>query len=250
MEILFLLLACLAAFMAGILNSLAGGGSFITLPALLFIGIPPVLANTTSAAVLLPGYLGSVFGFKKTYKTIQIRSLIPLLIITLIFSVGGAYLLINSSDEFFLKFIPLLIMAATLLFIINPSYEEEIEKSNSTLLKKFGLSLISTYGGYFNGGLGIALLSVLSLDSEFSLKQISAIKSSLSLMITLVSVSIFFLNDFIVWSYVFFMMIFSILGGFLGARVTEALPTVYVRRFIILVGVLLSLSLMYLNYFN
>ena len=245
-----MLLACLAAFMAGILNSLAGGGSFITLPALLFIGIPPVLANTTSAAVLLPGYLGSVFGFKKTYKTIQIRSLIPLLIITLIFSVGGAYLLINSSDEFFLKFIPLLIMAATLLFIINPSYEEEIEKSNSTLLKKFGLSLISTYGGYFNGGLGIALLSVLSLDSEFSLKQISAIKSSLSLMITLVSVSIFFLNDFIVWSYVFFMMIFSILGGFLGARVTEALPTVYVRRFIILVGVLLSLSLMYLNYFN
>ena len=245
-----MLLACLAAFMAGILNSLAGGGSFITLPALLFIGIPPVLANTTSAAVLLPGYLGSVFGFKKTYKTIQIRSLIPLLIITLIFSVGGAYLLINSSDEFFLKFIPLLIMAATLLFIINPSYEEEIEKSNSTLLKKFGLSLISTYGGYFNGGLGIALLSVLSLDSEFSLKQISAIKSSLSLMITLVSVSIFFLNDFIVWSYVFFMMIFSILGGFLGARVTEALPTIYVRRFIILVGVLLSFSLMYLNYFN
>ena len=245
-----MLLACLAAFMAGILNSLAGGGSFITLPALLFIGIPPVLANTTSAAVLLPGYLGSVFGFKKTYKTIQIRSLIPLLIVTLIFSVGGAYLLINSSDEFFLKFIPLLIIAATLLFIINPSYEEETEKSNSTLLKKFGLSLVSTYGGYFNGGLGIALLSVLSLDSEFSLKQISAIKSSLSLMITLVSVSIFFLNDFIVWSYVFFMMIFSILGGFLGARVTEALPTIYVRRFIILVGVLLSFSLMYLNYFN
>ena len=245
-----MLLACLAAFMAGILNSLAGGGSFITLPALLFIGIPPVLANTTSAAVLLPGYLGSVFGFKKTYRTIQIRSLIPLLIITLIFSVGGAYLLINSSDEFFLKFIPLLIMAATLLFIINPNSEEETETSHSTLVKKFGLSLISTYGGYFNGGLGIALLSVLSLDREFSLKQISAIKSSLSLMITLVSVSVFFLNDFIVWSYVFYMMIFSILGGFLGARVTEALPTVYVRRFIIFVGVSLSFSLMYLNYFN
>mgnify|MGYP002855603411 CR=1 FL=1 len=122
-----MLLACLAAFMAGILNSLAGGGSFITLPALLFIGIPPVLANTTSAAVLLPGYLGSVFGFKKTYRTIQIRSLIPLLIVTLIFSVGGAYLLINSSDEFFLKLIPLLIMAATLLFIINPNFFNKVE---------------------------------------------------------------------------------------------------------------------------
>lgn len=251
MEILSLFLACLAAFLAGTLNSLAGGGSFITLPALLYVGITPVLANTTSAAALLPGYLGSVFGFKETYRTINLASLIPLLIITLIFSVGGAYLLINSSDEFFLEFIPILVFLATLLFIFNRTLEEEKKINNSrNLTKKIGLSLVSTYGGYFNGGLGIALLSVLSLDKQFTLKQISAIKSSLSFLITFISVSIFFFNGFIVWSYVLYMMFFSVLGGFFGAKITEALPTIYVRNFIIIVGLSLSFSLMYLSYFS
>ena len=110
--------------------------------------------------------------------------------------------------------------------------------------------MVSTYGGYFNGGLGIALLSVLSLDKQFTLKQISAIKSSLSFLITFISVSIFFFNGFIVWSYVLYMMFFSVLGGFFGAKITEALPTIYVRNFIIIVGLSLSFSLMYLSYFS
>ena len=96
----------MAAFLAGVLNSLAGGGSFITLPALLFTGVSPVLANTTSAAVLLPGYLGSVVGFKNTFSTFDFKKIIPLLLLTAICSVVGAILLVNSSDEFFLKFIP------------------------------------------------------------------------------------------------------------------------------------------------
>jgi uncharacterized membrane protein YfcA len=82
---------CIAAFLAGGLNSLAGGGSFITLPALLYAGITPVLANTTSAAVLLPGYLGSVMGFKNTFSTLNLKKLMPLLALTIIFSIGGAY---------------------------------------------------------------------------------------------------------------------------------------------------------------
>jgi len=107
-EILNLFLVCTAAFLAGGLNALAGGGSFITLPALLFTGIPPVLANTTSAAVLLPGYLGSVVGFKNTFSRIDYKKILPLMFIALLFSVGGAISLINTSNEFFLKFIPYL----------------------------------------------------------------------------------------------------------------------------------------------
>ena len=250
MEILNLLLVCLAAFLAGCLNSLAGGGSFITLPALLFVGIPPVLANTTSAAVLLPGYLGSVLGFKNTFSTIDYKKILPLLLISIICSVGGAISLINTSNEFFLKFIPFLILIATLMFIINPSLNQTQSSTSSNFLRNFGLALVSTYGGYFNGGLGIALLSVLSLGKEFSLKQMSAIKSFLSFLITTVSVIIFFLNDFIVWSYVFYMVFFSIMGGFLGAKLTELLPFQWVRRFIILVGSVLSFSLIYTSYFK
>jgi len=83
---------------------------------------------------------------------------------------------------------------------------------------------------------------------DFSLKQLSAIKSLLSLFITLVSVSIFFLNNFIAWSFVFYMMFFSIFGGFIGAKLTEVLPNQLLRRFIILVGISLSISLFTLNY--
>ena len=250
MEILNLLLVCSAAFLAGCLNSLAGGGSFITLPALLFVGIPPVLANTTSAAVLLPGYLGSVLGFKNTFSTIDYKKLLPLLLISIICCVGGAISLIKTSNEFFLKFIPFLILIATLMFIINPSLNQTQSSTSSGFLRNIGLALVSTYGGYFNGGLGIALLSVLSLGKEFSLKQMSAIKSFLSFLITTVSVIIFFFNDFIVWSYVFYMVFFSIMGGFLGAKLTELLPSQWVRRFIILVGSVLSFSLIYTSYFK
>jgi len=247
-EILNLFLVCTAAFLAGGLNALAGGGSFITLPALLFTGIPPVLANTTSAAVLLPGYLGSVVGFKNTFSRIDYKKILPLMFIALLFSVGGAISLINTSNEFFLKFIPYLILIATLMFVINPSSNQTLSSTSSGFLRNTGLAFVSTYGGYFNGGLGIALLSVLSLGQEFSLKQMSAIKSFLSFMITTVSVIIFFLNDFIVWGYVFYMVFFSILGGFFGARLTEFIPSKLVRWFIIVVGFVLSISLIYTSY--
>ena len=227
---------------------MAGGGSFITLPALLYSGITPVLANTTSAAVLLPGYLGSVIGFKNTFSTLDLKKLIPLLVLTIIFSIGGAYLLINSSDEFFLQFIPFLILIATLLFLFNPSSELASVNSSASLPQKIGLSIVSTYGGYFNGGLGIALLSVLSLGSQFSLKQMSAVKSLISFLITTVSVCVFLFNGFIVWSYVVYMIIFSVLGGFTGAKLTEVLPTKLVRKFIIFVGLSLSASLIFIGY--
>lgn len=239
----------MAAFLAGVLNSLAGGGSFITLPALLFTGVSPVLANTTSAAVLLPGYLGSVVGFKNTFSTFDFKKIIPLLLLTAICSVVGAILLVNSSDEFFLKFIPFLILLATLLFMFNPASKAGSSSNSKGIYQKIGLSAVSVYGGYFNGGLGIALLSVLSLGQEFSLKQMSAIKPLLSLLITAVSVSIFIFNSFIVWSYVFYMVFFSVLGGFLGAKLTEILPTQLLRKFIILVGFTLSATLIYMGYF-
>ena len=227
---------------------MAGGGSFITLPALLYSGITPVLANTTSAAVLLPGYLGSVIGFKNTFSTLDLKKLIPLLALTIIFSIGGAYLLINSSDEFFLQFIPFLILIATLLFLFSPTSELASVNTSASLPQKIGLSIVSTYGGYFNGGLGIALLSVLSLGSQFSLKQMSAVKSLISFLITTVSVCVFLFNGFIVWSYVVYMIIFSVLGGFTGAKLTEVLPTKLVRKFIIFVGLSLSAYLIFIGY--
>ena len=249
MENLNLLWVCSAAFLAGGLNSLAGGGSFITLPALLFAGVSPVLANTTSAAALLPGYFGSVLGFRATFSTLEIKKLLPLLVITIACSIIGAFFLINSSDQFFMHFIPFLVLIATLLFIFNSRIEKDSPTNSSTLFQKTGLSLVSAYGGYFNGGLGIALLSVLSLGKEFSIKQMSAVKSLLSFLITTISVSVFILNGFVVWSYVVYMVFFSVIGGFFGAKLTERLPTLIIRKFVIFIGLSLSASLIFISYF-
>ena len=243
MEPIFnVLIVCLAAFLAGNLNALAGGGSFITLPALVFLGIPPITANTTSAASLLPGYFGSVIGFKNLYRDIDQKHIIALAFIASISSVLGAILLINTKDEVFISFLPWLILLATLLFIFNPKRNKKKENL-SNLPQFFGITLVSIYGGYFNGGLGIATIAALSLGREMTIKHLSAIKSLLSFLLTSVSVSIFFISGFIEWSYVFYMMIFSAIGGFCGAKLTQALPEIAVRRFIIFTGFLVTILL-------
>ena len=236
------LIICVAAFLAGNLNALAGGGSFITLPVLIFLGIPPITANTTSAASLLPGYLGSVIGFKNLYRDLDRKHIITLTCIAGSSSILGALLLINTKDEVFISFLPWLILLATLLFIFNPKRTKK--KGNHSNLPQFlGVTLVSIYGGYFNGGLGIATLAVLSLGREMTIKHLSAIKSFLSFLLTSVSVSIFFISGFIEWQYVFYMMGFSAIVGFCGAKLTQSLPEGVVRKFIIFTGFLVSILL-------
>ena len=190
-----------------------------------------------------------MLGFRATFSTLEIKKLLPLLIITTVCSIIGAFFLINSSDQFFMQFIPFLVLIATLLFIFNSRIEKDSPTHSSTLFQKTGLSLVSAYGGYFNGGLGIALLSVLSLGKEFSIKQMSAVKSLLSFLITTISVSVFILNGFVVWSYVVYMVFFSVMGGFFGAKLTERLPTLIIRKFVIFIGLSLSASLIFISYF-
>lgn len=239
--ILSVFIVCAAAFLAGNLNALAGGGSFITLPALIFLGISPINANTTSAASLLPGYFGSVIGFKNLYRDLDRKHIITLASIASTSSVLGALLLINTEDEVFISLLPWLILLATLLFIFNPKRSNKEKSGNLTQF--LGVSLVSVYGGYFNGGLGIATLAALSLGREMTIKHLSAIKSLLSFLLTSVSVCIFFISGYIEWSYVFYMMIFSAIGGFCGAKLTQALPEIAVRRFIIFTGFLVTILL-------
>ena len=239
--ILSIFIVCAAAFLAGNLNALAGGGSFITLPALIFLGISPINANTTSAASLLPGYFGSVIGFKNLYRDLDRKHIITLASIASASSVLGALLLINTEDEVFISLLPWLILLATLLFIFNPKRSKKEKPGN--LPQFLGVSLVSVYGGYFNGGLGIATLAALSLGREMTIKHLSAIKSLLSFLLTSVSVCIFFISGYIEWSYVFYMMIFSAIGGFCGAKLTQALPEITVRRFIIFTGFLVTILL-------
>ena len=243
-----LLFACSAALFAGGLNSIAGGGTFITLPALLSAGMSPVMANTTSASVMFPGYLGSVLGFRDVLSSVSRKYLFILIVLSILFSSVGATLLISSTDKFFMQVIPFLILIATLLFATNVVNQNNILKSQKPFLSKVLLGFVSSYGGYFNGGLGIALLSALSFEKKYSLRELSAIKSLLSFVITVVSVMVFISNQFVVWSYALYMIIFSVIGGYIGARLTQLVNENFIKYFVIFVGLSLSAGLFYLEY--
>ena len=132
------------------------------------------MANTTSASVMFPGYLGSVLGFRDVLSSVSRKYLFILIVLSILFSSVGATLLISSTDKFFMQVIPFLILIATLLFATNVVNRNNIPKSQKPFLSKVLLGFVSSYGGYFNGGLGIALLSALSFEKKYSLRELSA----------------------------------------------------------------------------
>ena len=241
------LLIGFAAFFAGMLNALAGGGTFLTLPSLIFIGVPPVAANATSASALLPGYLGAAFGYKDIFKEVDKIYLTKLLVLVTIASIIGAFLLVKTPNSVFLNLAPWLILIATVLFILSPYLTNKATKSlgSNKFIPSASVFLVGGYGGYFNGGLGIALLAVLSLNPSTNLPQTIALKSLMSFILTLVSVIFFAVSGLVKWPLALSMMILSTFGGYLGAKLTQRLSKELTRKAIILIGVLMTLFMFY-----
>lgn len=237
-------LLSMASFGAGVLNALAGGGTFLTLPALLFAGMPPVSANTTSTAAVLPGYASAAFGFRQTLTQVPRRRLVLLIVATVVGSIVGANLLLETSNEVFNILAPFLILFATSLFVLGPRMKKWVEKKGgSNTVGLLGIGTLSGYGGYFNGGLGIALLTVLSFSGSKDLYEANGLKSLLSVVLTVVSVSIYALSGSIEWPVALGMMLFCSAGGYLGARLALKLPTHLLRSFIVMLGVFMSVAL-------
>ena len=243
------LLIGIAAFCAGMLNALAGGGTFLTLPSLIFIGVPPVTANATSATALLPGYLGAAFGYKDIFKDIDKIYLTKLLALVTIASLFGAFLLVKTPNSTFLNLAPWLIFIATLLFILSPYLTNKANESSGSnkFVPSTSVLIVGGYGGYFNGGLGIALLAVLSLNPSTSLSQTIALKSLMSFILTIVSVIFFSVNGLVKWPLALSMMLLSTLGGYLGAKLTQRLSKELTRKAIILIGILMTLFMFYVS---
>ena len=234
----------IASFGAGMLNALAGGGTFLTLPALLFVGLPPVSANTTSTAAILPGYASAAFGFRNTLIQISRKRLVTLIAATIVGSLIGANLLLETSNEVFRTLAPFLILFASGLFLLGPKLRQWVDKrGSSNAVGLVGMGVLSSYGGYFNGGLGIALISVLSLSGSKDLNEANGLKSLLSVVITAVSVSVYAQSGSIEWPTALGMMLFCAAGGYSGARLALNLPTNLLRHFIVVLGLLMSAAL-------
>lgn len=235
----YLVLAA-AAFAAGMLNTVAGGGTFLTFPALVYTGVPVVAANATSAVAVFPGYLGGAVGFRKEIAAIDRGLLLRVVLVTALGGFLGSLLLLVSSNEAFSAVVPFLLLAATLTFAFADRLQIWAQRQRLAPGGPLGTVLVSIYGGYFNGGLGIVLLALFSLWGLRDLNTMNGLKTGLSFVLSAISVATFAAAGLVSWPQAILMMIAATIGGYAGAPVARALPRQAVRAIVIAVGGLMS----------
>ncbi len=236
-----------AAFAAGVLNTIAGGGSFLTFPALVFAGLPPVAANATSAVAVLPGYLSGTLGFAKELRAFDRALLIRLTGWTLAGGLVGAGLLMASSNQAFSMLVPFLLLGATGVFLFSKQLRAWAEQNARTIAPygAIGLVMVTIYGGYFNGGLGIVLLALFALWGMQDIHQMNGLKNWLSFALAVISVAAFAFGGLVHWPQAIVMMIAATIGGYAGAPIARALPANAVRWIVIIVGLGMSVIFFY-----
>jgi hypothetical protein len=229
-----------AAFAAGVLNAMAGGGSFLTFPALVFAGVPPLAANATSAMAVSPGYLGSVLGFRSELRALP-RTLVQREVaIAAVGGLIGAGLLLITPDRVFAGLVPWLLLLATALFAAGPLLAKRHGGHGHPVWRLPGLMGVAIYGGYFNGGLGILLMAFYTLTGESRLNTVNALKNLNSFVLSLLSVTAFAVAGAIVWPQAVWMMALATAGGWVGARWAKRLPARWVRGLVIGTGLIMS----------
>jgi uncharacterized protein len=244
MLILFLL-----AVVGGTLNSVAGGGSFFTFPALIFVGIPAIPANASNTVALWPGSVASMWAYRHEIAQ-QKRSFLILMVGTsLIGGIIGAQLLLHTPASIFQSLIPYLLLLATLLFALSGPITTRLRMRNvgkvhlspSTLIAvALAQLVIATYGGYFGGGIGILMLATLAMMGMEDIHVMNGLKTALASCINGVAVVIFILARAVVWPETILMIVGAIIGGYGGAYYARKVNPNLIRGFVIVVGFAMS----------
>ncbi|WP_343582855.1 sulfite exporter TauE/SafE family protein [Herbaspirillum sp.] len=237
-----------AAFLAGALNAVAGGGSFLTLPALVFTGVPPVSANATGTVALLPGYITGAWGFREDIESPPGISLRGVLVLSLIGGGLGAALLLFTPDATFRKIVPWLLLAATAMFAFGPKLREwagATGAGTSAWKARCGILAVAGYGGYFNGGLGILLLALFGLLGQKQLNAMNGMKNLVSALLTAIAVAIYAIGGVVEWPQALSMMVAAALGGYSGAQVARHIPAPWLRGGIVATGLVMSALFFY-----
>lgn len=242
-----LLLFC-AGLIAGALNTLAGGGSFVMFPALLAAGVPPVLANASNTYAALPGYASGAAGLWADIIKYRER-LFLYSVLALIFGYVGAELLLRVSDQQFSLVVPWLMLFAVVLFAFGGAINSWVQghANGSHRLKAAGAILllgllagICIYGGFFNAGLGILLLAFLALTGLTDMHAMNGLKLWISGVIALVAVVRFAINGSIDWYFGSIALVGVTIGGYGAARLAHHVPTGLIRALVIVYGVVLT----------
>jgi uncharacterized protein len=244
------LFLCFAAGIAGTLNALAGGGSFISFPALVFMRVPPVQANATNTVALWPGLAASAIAYIKRLDA-PLRLLIPLLVTSVAGGWAGALLLLETPQRTFLHFVPWLILSGTLLFAFGNRIRaiagtsaavDDLRKISwrAITVSSFVELLVAVYGGYFGAGIGFITLGMLAALGMRDIHAMGAIRTLLAAAINAAAVATFILAGAVLWPQFAVMVTGALLGGWFGAHYAQKADPRKVRAFVIGVGVVMS----------
>ncbi|MDJ0832859.1 MAG: sulfite exporter TauE/SafE family protein [Gammaproteobacteria bacterium] len=251
-----LLLLFVAGVAGGMLNSLAGGGSFITFPALLMAGIPPISANATNTFASCSGYISGTYAFRQ--DLIAAKAQLPrFILISLVGGIIGAWLLLQTPEALFREAIPWLLLFATLLFI----YGARLNNALSSLASRHrhasavGRSMlvllllaVCIYGGFFNAGLGIIILSYLALSGQTNINTMNGLKLLVSTCVSLIAIALFIYDGVIAWYQGSIVLVGTLVGGYLAAHYSRQLPQSIVRQFVIIASIGITLYFFYDSY--
>ena len=238
-----------AAVIAGILNSIAGGGSFVSFPALLFAGLPGVEANATNTVALWPGLAATVFTYLKRLH-VPARLLVPLLVASVVGGFAGAVLLIKTPQRTFEHAIPWLLLGGTLLFAYGPRMRAIAGRTGSTDLGKTSWAaltaasllqlLVGTYGGYFGGGIGFVMMGMMATLGMTDIHNMNALRILLAATINLVAVGTFIVAGAVLWPQCVVMIVGSITGGWCGGHYAQKADPKKLRYLVIAVGLVMT----------
>lgn len=231
-----------AGVLGGALNAVAGGGSFIAFPALLFSGVAPIAANATNTVALWLGVTASSGAYRR-HLDISRRVMIPLAVTSVIGGIGGAVLLLRTPAHTFLRVLPWLMLGATLLFMFGSrlargskgSVAHDASGTAITIAALFEL-VAAVYGGYFGGGLGIVNLAMLAALGMTDIHAMNALKVVLGGIINGLAVVTFVVAGAVAWKQGIIMIAGAIAGGYFGAHYAQKVPQSWIRAFVIVVG--------------
>lgn len=239
-----LFLAFIAALVGSLMNSIAGGGTLVTFPALLAIGIPPLTANATSTVALWPGSLAAMWGYRGELagaRAWAVRFAIP----SILGGLAGAALLLITPEERFAKIVPFLILGATVLFAAQGTVMRFVKTRphapgetlgpppSSPLVWQF---FVSVYGGYFGAGMGILMLAALGLMGLTNIHQMNGLKNWGGMCANITAAATFAVSGIVSWPVAGVMAVGALIGGYTGSRMAQRVPQLWVRRAITTIG--------------
>lgn len=243
-----------AGALGGALNSVAGGGSFIAFPALLFTGVPPIPANATNTIALWTGAAASGGAYRKRLDVAR-RVMIPLLAASLIGGLIGAILLLKTPAHTFMRVLPWLTLGATLLFAFGKKLagqRKSIIEHEASTVALAGTTLfqlcVAIYGGYFGGGMGIVMLAMLASLGMTDIHAMNALKSVMGFVINGVAVVTFIVARAVYWPHGIVMILGAIAGGYFGAHYAMKMPQSWIRWFVVLVGAGMTVYFFWMSY--